>query len=162
MRHDLPAFARAATGAHEADLHRQPKQPNRHDRAQSEVDQLLADLPKSAVVVLDEAYADFTVGVDDFPNRHSLRVGRAKRGRPAHIQQVARFGGRSARLRLRARGACGCVPPRSGAFYVSSLAQAAGIAALDDDDHLHKTVENNRRGLERLTGAFRAAGCNPF
>ncbi|HEY0866282.1 MAG TPA: aminotransferase class I/II-fold pyridoxal phosphate-dependent enzyme, partial [Fimbriimonas sp.] len=47
-------------------------------------------------------------------------------------------------------------------FNVNLLAQAAGIAALDDEEHVRKTVENNRRGIERLAGVFREAGARPL
>jgi len=46
------------------------------------------------------------------------------------------------------------------------LAQVAGIAALDDalDDeaHVQRTVENNRRGLQTLAGAFETIGAKPY
>lgn len=162
MRHDLPAFARAATERTKLIFIANPNNPTGTIVHKAEVDQLLADLPKSTVVVLDEAYADFTVGVDDFPNSVPYVLeGRSVVGlrtfSKSHGLAGVRLGYGFAPEALvdafhRAREP----------FNVSSLAQVAGIAALDDDEHLHKTVENNRRGLERLAGAFRAAGCNPF
>ena len=46
-------------------------------------------------------------------------------------------------------------------FNVNVLAQIAGIAALEDGEHVRKTVENNRRGLEFLAGAFERVGAKP-
>jgi histidinol-phosphate aminotransferase len=46
-------------------------------------------------------------------------------------------------------------------FNVNCLAQLAGIAALEDEEHVRKTVENNRRGIQFLAGAFDKLGAKP-
>ncbi|MHB8634841.1 MAG: histidinol-phosphate transaminase [Fimbriimonadaceae bacterium] len=162
MRHDLPAFARAATERTKLLFIANPNNPTGTIVRKSEVDRLLVDIPESAVVVLDEAYADFTVGVDDFPNsRPYVLEGRNVVGLRTFSKSHGLAG-----IRL----GYGFAPePLVDAFHrarepfnVNSLAQAAGIAALDDDEHLHRTVENNQKGLERLAQAFRDAGCKPF
>jgi len=43
-------------------------------------------------------------------------------------------------------------------FEPSSVAQAAGIAALGDKEFLHRSLELNARGLRFLTASFRALG----
>jgi histidinol-phosphate aminotransferase len=43
-------------------------------------------------------------------------------------------------------------------FEPSTLAQAAGIAALGDTAFVHRSLELNARGLKFLTGAFRSLG----
>lgn len=43
-------------------------------------------------------------------------------------------------------------------FNVNSLAQAAAIAALHDEEHLKKSIHHNKRGIARLTEILRAAG----
>jgi histidinol-phosphate aminotransferase len=43
-------------------------------------------------------------------------------------------------------------------FEPSSLAEAAGIAALSDREFLHRTLETNARGLRFVTGEFREMG----
>ncbi|MEK7773690.1 MAG: aminotransferase class I/II-fold pyridoxal phosphate-dependent enzyme, partial [Deltaproteobacteria bacterium] len=43
-------------------------------------------------------------------------------------------------------------------FNVNSLAQVAAIAALDDREHLNRTVENNAAGLDYLYGETGAMG----
>src|SRR5579871_6643243 len=68
MRHDLPAFARAATERTKLIFIANPNNPTGTIVRKAEVDRLLADIPDTTVVVLDEAYADFTVGVNDFPD----------------------------------------------------------------------------------------------
>jgi histidinol-phosphate aminotransferase len=43
-------------------------------------------------------------------------------------------------------------------FNVNSLAQAAGLAALDDEQHVRKTRQNNLAGLNLFAAAFREMG----
>ena len=43
-------------------------------------------------------------------------------------------------------------------FEPSTLAQAAGIAALSDKEFLHRSLELNARGLELLSGSLREMG----
>jgi histidinol-phosphate aminotransferase len=41
---------------------------------------------------------------------------------------------------------------------VNSIAQAAAVAALDDDAHLQRCVQANLAGLQQLAGGFEALG----
>lgn len=43
-------------------------------------------------------------------------------------------------------------------FNVNAMAQAAALAALDDEAHIRQTVEVNQAGMQQLTAAFRALG----
>ena len=47
-------------------------------------------------------------------------------------------------------------------FNVNSLAQVAAVAALDDDAHIQKTVQNNRAGMKLLTGALEKHGAKVY
>jgi len=43
-------------------------------------------------------------------------------------------------------------------FSVTSMAEAGAIAALDDADHIRKSLENNAAGVKWLTGELRDLG----
>ena len=43
-------------------------------------------------------------------------------------------------------------------FNVSFLAQIGALAALEDDEHMHKTVRENRTEMQRLVPELRARG----
>jgi histidinol-phosphate aminotransferase len=45
-------------------------------------------------------------------------------------------------------------------FEPNTLAQAGALAALDDDDFLRQTIENNKQGYARFTEAFTELGLN--
>jgi histidinol-phosphate aminotransferase len=162
LRHDLTAIAKAATERTKLIFIANPNNPTGTIVRRGEVDGFLRDLPPQAVVVLDEAYADFTVGVDDFPNSIPyVKAGQNVVGlrtlSKSHGLAGIRIGFGFADAALvdayhRAREP----------FNVNLLAQVAGIAALDDEDHVAATVANNQEGLDRLNAAFRAVGCHPF
>ncbi len=160
-RHDLPAMARAVTENTKILWIANPNNPTGTIVRRAEVDKLLADIPESVLVVLDEAYFEFASHLPDFPiSTDYLRAGRNVVG----LRTLSKIYGLAG-----IRVGFGFVPAyiadamdrAKEPFNVNSLAQAAAIAALDDEEHLHKTVENNRRGLELLAGAFREVGAKP-
>lgn len=131
------------------------------------LDAFLDRIPEHVVVALDEAYCDFA---SDFAKMrgieysHSLDYVRQDRNvvvlrtfSKAHGLAAARVGygfgpsellGYIARLRT--------------AFSVTSLGEAAALAALDDKDHIKLAIENNRAGAKYLTNALREAGYKPI
>lgn len=121
------------------------------------VEAMLAAMPAETVVVLDEAYTEYLEPalrfdpvrwVRRFPNLvvsrtfskafglAGLRVGYGI-AQPAVIDLMNRV---------------------RAAFNVNMLAQAAAIAALNDDAFLAESFRVNRAGYEQLTKAFDAAG----
>jgi histidinol-phosphate aminotransferase len=46
-------------------------------------------------------------------------------------------------------------------FNVNALAQVGAIAALNDDEHVRRTVANNARGLARMAEGFVLLGIKP-
>ncbi len=114
-------------------------------------------LPEDVIVVADEAYIDFA-GIPDFP--HTLEW--VQKGRYVIILRTfsKNYGLAGVRvgyaiasepmIQLLER----VVPP----FNVSSLAQAAAFAAMDDEEHKQKTVQKTREEKEFLYEGFRNLG----
>ena len=129
-------------------------------------DKFLERIPPSVFVVLDEAYADFAGhfarkrGVEYTHSLDYVREGRAvivlRTFSKAHGLAGMRVG-------------YGFGPPEiiaylerlKTAFSVSAAAEAAALAALDDTEHIRKTVENNERGAEFLAEKLKDLGFNP-
>jgi len=120
------------------------------------VDRLLARVPAHVVVVLDEAYCDYAQhfsiarGVDYSRSLDYVRSDRdvvvLRTFSKAHGLAGARVGygmGPSELIAYLAR--------MQDTFAVSSIAQAAALAALEDDAHTCFAVENNARQAEWLT-----------
>lgn len=162
MRHDLPAIARAANERTKIVFIANPNNPTGTIVRKPEFEALVAGLPSQTLVVLDEAYADFTVGVHDFPNSlHYVLEGRSVVGLRTFSKSHGLAGIRIG-YGFASEEIVDAFHRIREPFNVNILAQAAGIAALGDDEHLRRTVENNRQGLKRLAKAFRDAGCHPF
>src|SRR5579864_6367917 len=131
-----------------------------------ELDHFLQALPEHVIVILDEAYHDFAQyfaavrGVDyshalDYVNQgrkivvlrtfskaHGLAGVRAGYGiGPAELMSYF------ARMRT--------------TFSVSAVAQAAAMAALDDEAHIQKTLKNNAEQAERLIAGIAELGFHP-
>jgi histidinol-phosphate aminotransferase len=131
-----------------------------------ELDHFLDALPEHVIVILDEAYHDFAQyfaavrGVDyshalDYVNQgrkivvlrtfskaHGLAGVRAGYGiGPAELMSYF------ARMRT--------------TFSVSAVAQAAAMAALDDEAHIQKTLKNNAEQAEHLIAGIGELGYHP-
>jgi histidinol-phosphate aminotransferase len=161
-RHDLPAMARALTDKTKLVYIANPNNPTGTIVRRPEVERFLDDVPDHVLVVLDEAYFDFAKHLPDFPDGMDyVRAGR-------NVVVLRTFS--------KAYGLAGCrvglgfsspeivdaINRAREPFNVNCLAQAAAIAALDDDEHVQLGVENNRRGLERLAAAFVSVGAKPI
>ncbi len=128
-----------------------------------EIDRFLDRLPDHVVTVLDEAYCDFA---EDFARERGIEY--------AHSLDYVRNGRNVVVLRTFSK-AHGLAGARVGygfagermiayfvrlqmAFAVSGVAEAAALAALDDQAHIRRTVENNRAGAKWLMDKFRDLG----
>jgi histidinol-phosphate aminotransferase len=121
----------------------------------NEVDRFLAKVPGHVIVVLDEAYFDFAQdfarvrGVDYSRSLDYVRQGRnvlvLRTFSKAHGLAGVRVGYGMGPAELLSRLA------RARTTYsVSAAAQAAAVAALGDEAHTRKVVENNTREAERM------------
>lgn len=123
----------------------------------SEIARLLAKVPAHIVVVLDAAYAEYVQ--DDTYNAGEQFV--AAHSNVIMLRTFSKVHGLAA-LRL----GWGYFPPAiadvinrlRGPFNVSVPAQAAGIAAIADDEFVTATVEKNARERTRLAQALDQLG----
>jgi len=127
------------------------------------VDRFLDRLPSHVITVLDEAYGDYASyfaaerGVE---YSHSLQY--VRQGRPvvvlrtfskAHGLAGVRIGYGMGPAEL-----IGYFARMKPAFMVSSLGEAAALAALGDTQHIHRAIEANAAGAKLLTPAIAEMG----
>lgn len=155
--HDLPAMARAITGDVRLVFVANPNNPTGTLVPSQEVRAFLEAVPSRVLVVLDEAYgeylpddlrADSAAWLDEFPNlvvSHTfskayglagLRVGYGL-AHPAVADLMNRV---------------------RQPFNVSSVAQAAAVAALEDQSFVAASRERNRRGMAQIVAGLAALG----
>jgi histidinol-phosphate aminotransferase len=128
------------------------------------LDRFLGRVPENVIVALDEAYCDFATyfaAARDVIYSRALEYVRAGRQNLVVLRTFSKAHG-LAGLRIgygfgiaELMGYLGRVRTT---FSVSSLAQAAALAALDDEAHVRCTLENNAAGAEFLMRNMREMG----
>jgi histidinol-phosphate aminotransferase len=156
--HDLPAMARALSDRTRIVFIANPNNPTGTIVRRMEVEAFLKDVPDTALTVLDEAYFEFAVGVPGYPDgRLYVLEGR-------NVASLRTFSKAYGLAGLR----CGygfvplevadAIQRSRQPFNVNSLAQVAGIAALQDQEHVQRTLQNNQEGAERISQALSKSG----
>ncbi len=157
-RLDLEAMARAITDRTRLVFVCNPNNPTGTIVTAGEVEAFMGQVPDHVLVVFDEAYYEY-VDAAEYPD--SLRYIREGRPNVLTIRTLSKAYG-LAGLRL---GYAISTPEILAPLYqvkeifnVNLLAQAAGIAALEDEEFLHRSVAANRAGLQFLYGEFNRLG----
>jgi histidinol-phosphate aminotransferase len=120
----------------------------------------LRNVPQHVLVVLDEAYYDFARYFFTQRGRAYTRSMDYVREGRANLVVLRTFSKVHGLAGLRLGYACGhpqllqYFARLRNSFSVSVVAEAAGLAALRDEDHIRKTVENNSAGAAWLMERF--------
>lgn len=161
--HDLDAMADAVNEHTRIIYIANPNNPTGTVVRKDAMDRFLDQVPTSVVVVLDEAYFEFAADLPEFPD--SLQYVKSGRENIVGLRTFSKAQGLAG-----IRVGYGFASPQivdainraREPFNVNRLAQIAGIAALHDDEHVRRTVEHNRRGLDQLAAVFREVGAEPY
>jgi histidinol-phosphate aminotransferase len=157
-KHDLWSMAQRATDKTKLVFIANPNNPTGTIVLKPELDRFLQDLPPDAVTVLDEAYFEFAADVPNFPNSlEYVRAGKNVVGLRTFSKTYGLAGIRIGYAFASSEIADGLERVRAP-FNVSSLAQAAAVAAISDEEHITRTVANNREGVREIKSALEAAG----
>jgi len=155
LRFDLTAIAAAITERTKLIFICNPNNPTGTIVTAAEVAAFMAQVPDHAVVVFDEAYYEF-VDSPDYPD--SLTY--VKSGRYPNVIVLRTFskgyGIAGIRLGYGIASPALLAPLRASteSFPVNRLAQVAGLAALEDDEFMARTVAVNAAGREYLYREF--------
>jgi histidinol-phosphate aminotransferase len=155
--HDLPAMLRAVTANTKLMFVANPNNPTGTLAAPAEVRRLATQVPQSVVLAMDEAYIEF---MDDPVDLLPL----VRAGQKPNLILLRTFSKIYGLAGLRLGYGIGhpdfiaALEKIRQPFNVNCLAQAAGLAALDDVRHVNRTRKNNSRGRKFLEGAFARMG----
>ena len=120
-----------------------------------EIHAFLKKVPANVIVVLDEAYNEFlphelrvntTEWLKEFPNLVLTRT----------FCKIYGLAGLRCGYMLGHPQVCDMVNRVRAPFNVNSIAQAAALAALGDDDFVTRTYDNNRAGMTQLIEGCKA------
>ena len=153
--HDLEGMADAITEDTRLVFIANPNNPTGTMVNQEALDRFMDRLPDHVVAVLDEAYYEF---LDDAPDT----VKYVREGRNVCVLRTFSKAYGLAGLRI----GYGLASPQVAAilqkarqpFNANSMAQAAALAAMNDSEHVAKTMQTNREGLAFYEQAFAARG----
>jgi histidinol-phosphate aminotransferase len=150
MTFDLPAIAHAITQRTKVVYLGNPNNPTGTMFTADELDRFLDAIPPRVLVVLDEAYFDYIQRPDYSHSVDYVRAGR-------NILVLRTFSKVHGLAGIRLGYGMGhpelieCLNRIRSPFNASSVAQVAGLAALDDHEHVARSVESNHREMKFLT-----------
>ena len=160
LGYDLPAMADALEQSEtpiKVVFLANPNNPTGRYFGQVELDAFLARVPEDVVVVLDEAYAEY-VQESDYPEGMRLAL-----SRPRTI--VTRTFSKAYGLAALRVGYAVCDPEIADVlnrlrepFNVNSVGQQAAMAALDDAEHVQRSIEHNQEELPKIQSALEKMG----
>ena len=154
--YDLPAIAEAINPRTKIIYLANPNNPTGTIFTKHQFDAFYAHVPERVLIILDEAYFEYAKDNPRYPDSMYYRYDNVITLRTfskVYGLAGARIGYGFAHEEL-IRNLLKVKLP----FEPSSLAQAAGIAALADKEFLHRSLELNARGLRYLTEELSALG----
>jgi histidinol-phosphate aminotransferase len=157
--YDLEALAGAINDNTKIIYLANPNNPTGTIFSKQEFDAFYRQVPERVLVILDEAYFEYAADSPKYPNSMHYRYDNVITLRTfSKIYGLAgiRIGYGFAHEDLIANLLKVKLP-----FEPSTLAQAAGIAALSDKEFLHHSLALNARGLTLITAGLRELGFEP-
>jgi histidinol-phosphate aminotransferase len=155
--HDLVAMARSITPRTRVVFAANPNNPTGTWLAPSDVKEFLAEVPEDCLLVLDEAYDEYldpgqrSPSVSWIREHPNLIVSRT-------FSKAYGLAGLRIGFGMMNAGVADMLNRVRQPFNVSSVAQAAALAALADTDYVAESARLNRDGLAQLTSALDAMG----
>jgi histidinol-phosphate aminotransferase len=154
MKTDIDAVLSCVTPKTKIVLIANPNNPTGSYLNKTEMKRLREGLRSDILLVVDSAYAEFA-GVADYEDGAALAD---HYGNTVMLRTFSKIHGLAA-LRI---GWAYCPPDIAGvinrtrsAFNVSVPAQAAGVAALADDDFIARTIDMTTNGRDQLVGGLK-------
>lgn len=156
-RYDLPAMRAAAGASTQLIFLANPNNPTGTWFTADELSEFLRGLPPTTVVVLDEAYFEYV----EEPN-YSRSLDEVRAGRNLIVlrtfSKVYGLAGLRIGYAIAQPGLLEALVRVRCPFNTSNVAQAAALAALDDHEHVARSLETNRRGRQQLTQGLTRLG----
>ncbi len=152
--HDLPAMLRAIKPRTRIVFVANPNNPTGTLAAREDLIKFVNDVPDNVLLAMDEAYLEFLdEPVDLVP---LIRLGARKNLILMRtFSKIYGLAGLRIGYGIAAPELVSALEKIRQPFNANLLAQTAALAALDDDEHVRRTRQNNFTGLEFFMQAFR-------
>ncbi|RUM47914.1 MAG: histidinol-phosphate transaminase [Desulfocapsa sp.] len=164
MRHDLEAILENITDRTRLIFLDNPNNPTATVIKPVDLYDFLSKVPEYVVVVLDEAYVDFT-DYDMQIDVYSLIQNSKNRCGVVALRTFSKaygLAGIRVGFGLMSAELAGYLHRVRSPFNVNKLAQVAAVAALEDTEFYEKTLKGTREGMVWLQGEIKKLGCNCY
>ncbi len=161
LRHDLDAMLAAITPRTKLVYVCDPNNPTGTMTTRDELDRFLAAVPDHVLVVVDQAYFEY-VDRPDYPDAIEEHV---KGGRRVVVlrtfSKIYGLAGLRVGYAVGPADVCAAMAKVRRPFDVTTTAQVAALASLDDGGEVARRRALNREGLDRLAATLRRHGLEP-
>ncbi len=153
---DLDGIASAITDKTKLVYLCNPNNPTGTIFSRTEFEEFMRKIPEHVLVILDEAYFEYTMGVAEFPDSMTYRYD--------NVITLRTFSKAYGMAGIRLGYGLGhdylisYVNKVKLPFEPNMLAQVAGVAALKDADYLRQALDNNDVGMKIITQEFQRLG----
>jgi histidinol-phosphate aminotransferase len=149
FKFDLAAMAQAIQPDTRIVFLDNPNNPTGTIYTRSEWEVFLRAVSPEVLIVVDDAYFEF---VDDpaYPNSMQYQTGERLLITLRTFSKICGLAGVRVGYGISSPEVIDALNRIRQPFNVNSLAQIGALAALDDDDHIRRTQENNRQGMVYL------------
>lgn len=135
-----------------------PNNPTGNIMSAEKVYRFVEKIPRSVIVVLDEAYYEYAIKNPAYPDSLKIWQDRPQTIVMRTFSKVAGLAGLRVGYVVSCREIIDEMLKIKGVFNVNRLAQVAALASLKDEMHLKDTVELNYESLKMMTDFFEAEG----
>jgi histidinol-phosphate aminotransferase len=160
-RYDLEALLDAITPRTKLVYICQPNNPTGTMNTTHELDRYFSVVPEHVLTVVDQAYFEY-IDRDDYPDAVERYL---KHGRNVVVlrtfSKIYGLAGLRVGYAVGPRDVCAAMAKVRRPFDVTTPAQVAALASLDDDAELARRREVNATGLTRLESVLREHGFDP-
>jgi histidinol-phosphate aminotransferase len=160
--HDLEAMLAAISPRTRMVFVCNPNNPTGTIQEPDEIRHFLAQVPEHVLVLMDEAYIDFVSRPDHANLLPELRSGRPNLLLLRTFAKIYGLAGIRLGYAYGAPDLISYLDRSRSVFNVNALAQAAGLAALTDHEHVARSREHAARSRAYLADELRALGLRPL
>lgn len=157
LGHDLDAMARLVNERTRVVLVANPNNPTGTWLDAKSLQRFVEGIPAHTLVVIDEAYIEY-VDEPQFPDASRWLAAHPNLIVTRTFSKAYGLAGLRVGYALSQPGVAGMLNRVRQAFNVNSVALAAACAALDDKEHLQRSVASNRSGMAQLKAGLDALG----
>lgn len=153
-KHDFEAFINNINKKTKLIYVCNPNNPVGNIMTKKEIEYLVNNVPEDVVIVFDEAYYDYAIKNPEYPQTLDILKDRQNIIILRTFSKVAGIAAVRVGYLLTSKEIAGAVNKTKLVFNVNRLAQAAALGALEDAEHIQKTVELNYKSLALMEKYF--------